>query len=114
MNKYEKIFEEFLKTKSYAPIKNITREYSKPIKGVKNRLHSLTDADDITWEFIYNEFFKYKDYEKSAHYILWILYTIELDKQKCLKGHLSGKISQNAEAIKQQYPVLLKIRKIFL
>lgn len=111
MNKYEKIFEEFLKTTSYAPIKNITREYSKPIKGVKNRLHSLTDADDITWEFIYNEFFKYKDYEKSAHYILWILYTIELDKQKCLKGHLSGKISQNAEAIKAAISSSIKNKK---
>lgn len=99
MNKYEKVFEIFLETTSYTPIKNIAAQYSPAINYTKNRLHSLTDADDITWEFIYNEIIKYKDYEKSAHYILWILYAIELDKQKCLKGHLSGKIAQNAEAI---------------
>lgn len=103
MNKYEKTFEEFLETTIYKPIKNYTNNsYKHPIQHVRETLKMLKSTNNITWKFIYNEIhsnYNTNNKQHTSNLILWILYSIELDKKGYLKGSLSGQLAQNAEAI---------------
>lgn len=100
MNKYEKLFEEFLETTTHKQIKEGEYRYKCVVQKIKNTLSTINNKNEITWEFIYNEISKKRNKKQKARYLItWVLYAIELDRKGYLKGPLAGQLAQNAEAI---------------
>lgn len=116
MNKYVTLFDEMLNTTTYEPIKKCTKGgYKYPIKYTRETLNTLSNNDNITWKFIYNEICKYSTRKlHSSYLIIWVLYAVELDKKGWLSGSLKGQMALNSEAIISWIQGVHRDNKIFM